>query len=178
MRGWMAVAALFALPVQAQPAADEAACAPGTRAAAAILVDIVGLKVRTGEIRVEVYPANDRDWLADKDKLLAEGKPFRRTIANVPASGRLRLCVAMPEAGQYSVAVIHDPDFKRGLNIFTDGIGFPGDPRIGLSKPSYTKALVTIGPGVTERRVTMQYLRGFGVGPLRHPADGERRAAK
>lgn len=155
---------------------DAAACAPGAVPGAALRTEVRGFKVRAGTIRVEVYPDNEADWLANKDKLEAEGKPFRRAILPVPTSGPLVVCVAMPAVGRYAVAVLHDPDRVRGFNFRSDGIGFPGDPRLGLSRPKVEKGFVTIGPGVTNIRVTLQYWNGFlGVGPVRRPAEGPSR---
>ena len=44
----------------------------------ALLVSIHGLRDRQGAIKLEVYPSNDRDFLADDNVLVNAGKIFRR----------------------------------------------------------------------------------------------------
>lgn len=164
---------LLAMPARAAILGrDAAACAPGATAPA-LLVNVVGLKTRTGTVRVELYPPTERDWLADRDRLRAEGKPFRRAIVDVPASGTLFTCVAAAAPGPWAVVAIHDPDGKRGFSAFKDGVGFPGDPKLGLSKPRVERATIVVGPGVTRARITLNYMRGLSVGPARNPVDIE-----
>ncbi len=171
-------AALAATPLgasMAQPAqilgrhAD--ACRTGSTAAAALLVTIVGLKSRQGAVRVEVYPPNEADWLADKNKLLAEGKTFARGYGDVPPSGPVMVCVELPAPGRYAFTVLHDPDGNRGFNWRTDGVGFPGDPKIGMGRPPVSVATVTLRPGVNAFRVRLNYLRGLRFAPVDRPAD-------
>jgi uncharacterized protein (DUF2141 family) len=146
------------------------ACRPGADATA-LLVTIVGLKSRSGSVRVEVFPATEEDWLADKNKLLAEGKPFRRAYGAIPASGPVLVCVEMPAPGRYAFTVLHDPDGERGFNLRTDGVGFPGDPKLGMSRPAVQEATVTLRPGVNAHRVRLNYLKGLRFGPVDRPAD-------
>lgn len=166
--------ALAATPAIAQApilGKEAALCQSGANPAAALLVQVRGFKVRSGTIRVELYPATPEDFLSDKNKLLEAGKTFRRVIVDVPAAGPLFTCLGAPAPGPYALAVLHDPDGKRGFNAFKDGAGFPGDPKLGLSKPDVAKATIFVGPGVTNTRITLQYLRGFTVGPVKRPAD-------
>lgn len=175
------LAAALALAAAATPAAaqapilgkEAALCEAGATPAAALLIQVRGFKVRTGTIRAELYPANERDFLSDKNKLLEAGKLFRRVIVDVPAAGPLFTCLGAPAPGPYALAILHDPDGKRGFNAFKDGAGFPGDPRLGLSRPPVAKATIFVGPGVTATRITLQYLRGLSVGPVARPAADE-----
>jgi len=165
----------LAAPAAAQPAPTilgryAEACRPGADATA-LLVSIVGLKSRAGSVRVEVFPATEEDWLADKNKLLAEGKPFRRAYGDIPASGPVLVCVEMPAPGRYAFTVLHDPDGQRGFNLRTDGVGFPGDPKLGVSRPPVEQATVTLRPGVNAHRVRLNYLKGLRFGPVDRPAD-------
>lgn len=146
------------------------ACQPGSTATA-LLVSVVGLKSRAGSIRVEVYPPTEEDWLADKDGLLAQGKPFRRAYGDIPASGPVMVCVEMPAPGRYAFIVLHDPDGRRGFNLRTDGVGFPGDPRLGAARPPVSVATVTLRPGINTHRVRLNYLRGLRFAPVDRPAD-------
>ncbi len=174
-------AALLAAAAGSRPAAAQAsvpiigryaeACRPGAQPAAALLVTIVGLKSREGAVRVEVYPATEADWLADKEKLLAQGKPFRRAFGDIPPSGPVMVCVEMPAPGRYAFIVLHDPDGQRGFNLRTDGVGFPGDPKLGMGRPPVGLATVTLRPGVNSFRVRLNYLRGLRFAPVDRPAD-------
>jgi uncharacterized protein (DUF2141 family) len=174
--GLALLAAAAAAPAAAQAPAPilgryAEACRPGAQPAAALLVTIVGLKSREGAVRVEVYPATEEDWLADKNQLLAQGKPFRRAYGDIPASGPVMVCVEMPAPGRYAFTVLHDPDGQRGFNLRTDGVGFPGDPKLGMGRPPVSVATVTLRPGVNSFRVRLNYLRGLRFAPVDRPAD-------
>ncbi len=108
----------------------EGQCRPGEHGPS-FMVDILGLKDHTGKLKLEVYPANDSDFLADDNVLVGAGKTFRRVEVNTPAEPTPRLCVRLPGPGQYTVSVLHDRDGNRKFNWQRDGIGFSGNPRLG-----------------------------------------------
>lgn len=112
----------------------EGKCRPG-ESGPAFLVHVNGLKDRTGRLKLEVYPANDKDFLADDNVLVAAGKTFRRVEVDVPGSGAPVLCVRVPAAGRYGVSLLHDRDSNRRFGWRVDGIGFASNPKLGLSKP-------------------------------------------
>lgn len=161
------------LPARAQlVAGDAAACRDGTPA---ILVEIVGLKDRSGELRAELYPDTDPEFLGDDKKLEREGKTFRRVAFPPPPSGHALACIAAPHPGRYSLAVIHSRDNVKKFNYHRDGIAFPGDPHLFFGKPPASKAWVSVARGVTRISVHLQYYDGFiGIGPVRHPVDDGR----
>lgn len=132
-----------------------------------LLVNIDGLRDRRGQLKLEVYPANDEDFLADDNVLLSAGRTFRRVVAAVPASGRPQLCVRVPGPGTYAVTVLHDRNLDRRFSLTADGIGFAGNPRIGLSRPSAAASSARAGNGPTSIAITMNYRRGLiGFGPI------------
>jgi hypothetical protein len=51
------------------------------------IVNVAGLKDRTGKLKLEVYPAKESDFLEDDNVLISAGKTFRRVEQSVPASG-------------------------------------------------------------------------------------------
>ena len=154
-------ALLFAVPAGAQVlGSDAAACNPG--GGPAILAQIAGLKDRKGRIKLELYPAEEGDFLADDSVLLAAGKTFRRVWTAIPASGQAQVCIRVPRPGRYALLVTHDRDGKNKFNFFADGAGFPGPGKIGMSRPKVERAIVEVGTGTAERVVRMQYLRGLG----------------
>ncbi|MBY8823274.1 DUF2141 domain-containing protein [Sphingomonas colocasiae] len=131
------------------------------------LVDVEGLKDRSGKLKLEIYPANDADFLEDDNVLISAGKTFRRVEQPVPASGAARLCVRVPSAGRYAVSVLHDRDGNRTFNWRVDGIGFAGNPGLGWRKPAASDASATARPGPTQIRIVMNYRRGLGMRPIR-----------
>ena len=167
----LAALILAALPARAQVHGEAALCVPGAERPA-LLVEVTGLKDRAGELRVELYPDTDPEFLGDKEKLLREGKTFRRIIFPVPASGHPLACLGVPAPGRYALAVIHDRAAARKFAFRRDGIGFPGDPHLFLGQPPASKAWITVGPGVNRLKVRLQYYDGFlGAGPVRKPVD-------
>jgi uncharacterized protein (DUF2141 family) len=134
----------------------------------AFMIDVTGLKDRKGLIRVELYPANDRDFLADDNVLIAAGKPFARVERPVPPSGPVELCIRAPAPGTYALSLLHDRDGNRKFGLSVDGVGFPGNPRLSLGKPRAAQASADVGAGVRRLSVRMNYRRGlFAFGPVK-----------
>ncbi|MDR7156704.1 uncharacterized protein (DUF2141 family) [Sphingobium xenophagum] len=131
------------------------------------LVTVEGLKDRSGKLKLEVYPANDPDFLEDDNILISAGKTFRRVEQSVPASGPVRLCVRLPSAGSYAVSLLHDRDSNRKFSWRVDGIGFAGNPKLGWSKPPASDATAIARSGPTQIEIVMNYRRGFGMRPIR-----------
>lgn len=145
----------------------EGRCRPG-EGGPALLVEAVGLKDRTGQMKLEVYPANDIDFLADDNVLIAAGKTFRRVEIAMPQSGDVVLCVRLPGPGTYGVTVLHDRNSDRRFSWKIDGIGFSANPKLGWSKPKASSARVVVnGGGVSKISVVMNYKSGLGVAPLK-----------
>lgn len=170
----MAIGAATLLPLSAAGALipstpdlgkAEARCRAG-ETGPAFLVKVDGLKDRSGTLKVEVYPSNDTDFLADDNVLVSAGKTFRRAEVPVPA-GAGEVCLRLPGPGAYSVVVLHDRDGNRKFGWTVDGIGFSANPHLGWSKPKAAKTRAVAGAGLTRITVVMNYRRGLGMGPLR-----------
>tara|TARA_R110000787_G_scaffold47375_1_gene114666 strand:- start:46 stop:576 length:531 start_codon:yes stop_codon:yes gene_type:complete len=133
----------------------------------ALMVAIEGLKDRQGVLKLEVYPANDQDFLADDNILIAAGKPFRRVVRPAPASGPAQLCVRVPAPGTYAVTVLHDRNTNRKFDLSKDGVGFTNNPKLGLSKPKARDVAIRVGTGVERTQIVLNYRRGlFSFAPL------------
>lgn len=132
----------------------------------AFKLTVKGLKDRKGRLQLELYPANDEDFLAADKKLIAAGKVFRRVDKALPASGDPVICIRAPAPGRYALVVLHDRDENGKFGFSRDGVAFPGDPRILRGKPEAGKASLTASAGVVKEEVTMQYLRGIRFAPL------------
>ncbi|MGU3389102.1 DUF2141 domain-containing protein [Sphingomonas sp. M1A8_2b] len=163
----LCIGLVVAAPVAAQTilGSDAAACQPG--GGPAIAVEIRGLKDRTGELKLELYPSEEADFLKDDRVLIAAGKTFRRVTVPTPATGPTTLCIRVPKPGRYALLLTHNRDGKNKFSVWTDGAGFASNARLGRSRPKVAQALVEVGAGVTVVPITAQYLRGLGgFGPI------------
>jgi len=137
----------------------------------AFLVTAVGLKDRKGTLRVEVYPSDDDEFLADDNVLVAAGKTFRRAEMPVPAAGPAVVCVRVPTAGAYTLSLLHDRDGNRKFGFASDGLGFPNNPALHLAPPPASAARATAGTGPTPLTIRLNYHHGLlAFGPIGDPA--------
>lgn len=131
----------------------------------AFLVEAVGLKDRQGQLRLELYPARDGDFLGDDNVLVEAGKSFARVDIPVPKTGRVRLCIRAPHAGSYAMALLHDRNANMKFDLSSDGIGFPGNPRLGWSKPKAAQATATVGAAPASIEIRLNYRHGLFMRP-------------
>ncbi len=155
-------------PVPSSPSlgTEEARCRanePGP----ALLIEVQGLRDRQGRVRAELYPATDDGFLADDNVLVNSGRVFRRVEVSIPATGAVVLCMRIPAAGRYTLSLMHDRNSDRRFSVWSDGIGFPNNPRLGRSRPPASAATFTAGAGVTRVPIVMNYLQGLSMRPLR-----------
>jgi uncharacterized protein (DUF2141 family) len=157
-----AAAALLLLPAVAAAGTvgGDGACAAAQ--GPAVLANIVGLKDRTGDLKLELYPATDADFLKDDHVLLSEGKVFRRVSIAAPAAGAVALCIRAPRPGRYGLLFTHNRDGKNKFNIWNDGAGITSNARIGRGKPKVEQSFIDVGNAVTTVTIHAQYLHGFG----------------
>jgi uncharacterized protein (DUF2141 family) len=145
----------------------EGQCRPG-ESGPSLLVSVVGLKDRVGRLKLEVYPANDQDFLQPDNDLIAAGKTFRRVEMAVPREGLPKLCIRVPRPGPYAVMLLHDRDENRKFSLTIDGVGFGGNPRLGLARPKAAAATINALGGPTHETIVLNYRHGlFGFGPLK-----------
>ena len=151
----LALAALAA-PAQAQLGADAAACRAGQPS---ILVNVIGLARRTGNIRVALY--------GNPNTFLERGQTMRKINVPVPTSGPLRVCIAVPHPGQYAIAVRHDVDGDNARGDWSDGGGFSRNPRLSLIhlRPSFGDVAVNVGRTVLGVNVVLNYRYGLSIRP-------------
>jgi len=134
----------------------------------AILVNVIGLKDRAGLLKLEVYPSNDTDFLADDNVLIDAGKVFRRVEVATPQNGPVQLCVRIPGPGSYSLTVLHDRDSNHRFSLSSDGIGFASNPRLRREKPKAAETRLIAGAGLTTTDIVLNYLHGFfQFGPIK-----------
>jgi uncharacterized protein (DUF2141 family) len=155
-----AVAALVlaaqASPAQAVLGPDAAACRGN---GPALLVNVSGLKARTGNIRVNVYGS-------DPNRFLERGQYVRQINVRATRAGTMPICVQLPSAGRYAVAVRHDVDGDG--NDWGDGGGFSRNPRLSLTnlRPSYNNVAFNVARGVQPVNVVLNYRFGLSIRPV------------
>lgn len=144
---------------------DASACGGGE--GPAVLAHIEGLKDRKGELKLELYPANEQDFLRDDRDLIKEGKLFRRIRVATPQTGPVAMCMRVPRPGRYALLFTHNRDGKNKFSIWSDGAGFASNQKLGRSRPRLAQALIDVHAGVTTVTMRAQYLRGLsGFGPI------------
>lgn len=159
------VAAVAAMPLTAAPASaapigpDAQICERGD--SPAVLVRVPALKERSGKLRVQIYGDNPANFLA-------KGQWLKRIDLPVTGSGPMNVCVALPSAGRFAVAVRHDLD-GNGKSGWTDGGGFSRNPGLSLFKlkPDYRDVAVTVGNGVKPLDIYLNYRHGLAIRPLK-----------
>ncbi len=152
--------ALAANPASAQAALgpDAASCQAGSNRPA-FLVNVSGFKAKAGRVRVQIYNSSN---------FLVKGKRVRRV--DLPVNGAsMPICVALPSAGTYAVAVRHDVDGDNASGDWSDGGGFSRNPKISLLhlKPDFSAVAVPVGNGVRPVNVVLNYRQGLSIGPVK-----------
>nr|WP_295668045.1 DUF2141 domain-containing protein [Sphingomonas sp.] len=133
----------------------------------AFLVRVEGLKDRRGLLKLELYPANDSDFLADDDILLRAGKAFARVEIPVPQSGPVELCIRAPRPGRYGLSLLHDRDSNHKFSLTVDGAGFSDNPKLGWFKPKAAAVAMRVGDSPVHLRIIMNYHHGLmSFGPV------------
>ena len=147
--------AALADPREAKP--NDPTCIKG--GSPAVLVHVSGLKNGAGKVRVQAYGPG-------AGKYLKKGEWAGRV--DVPLGGRrsLDVCLPLPAAGTYSVAVRHDANANKKSD-WNDGAGFSRNPRLSLlGRPSFGDTAVAVTRGPAKIRVVINYRQGMKVGPI------------
>ena len=76
------------------------------------------------------------------------------------------VCIAVPGAGQYAVAVHHDLN-GNGDKDPNDGGGYSGNPRLSITnlKPPFGKTAVRVGAAPRHVTVVLFYRNGLSIRP-------------
>ncbi|WP_447725767.1 DUF2141 domain-containing protein [Sphingomonas koreensis] len=162
---YLLLSAALTSSVPQQSASHLASCAqPGPHPA--IEIEVVGFKDRRGLLRVELYPDNDADFLADDITLIKAGKFFGRAEIQLPSDGPVVVCLVLPKPMRVAVLVHHDRDGSRRFSVVPDGIGFGGNPRLGWRKPKAANVAIAVPSGGTRIRIMLNYQCGLAMRPL------------
>lgn len=153
------VAPLLAALATAAPArvvgSDAQACLTGKPS---MLVRVSGLKKPSGTVKVAVYAAHG---------YLAKGGKLRKVVVPVRSTAPIDVCIAVPNAGRYAVAVHHDVN-GNGDKDPNDGGGYSGNPRLSITnlKPPFGKTAVRVGAAPRQVTVMLQYRNGLSIRPV------------
>ena len=154
------VASLLAVLAAPAPArvvgSDAQACLSGKPS---MLVRVSGFKRGTGTVKVAVYAAHG--YLAKRGKLGKVEVPVHSTAP-------LDVCIAVPGAGQYAVAVHHDLN-ANGDKDGNDGGGYSGNPKLSITnlRPPFGRTAVHVGTAPRPVTVLLQYRHGLSIAPVR-----------
>jgi hypothetical protein len=85
----------------------------------------------------------------------------------VPPDGPVTLCIRVPAPGPYSIALLHDRDSDHKFSWWGDGVGFPGNPRMGWHKPRADQTRLWAGSGLTRTSIVLNYRHGLGMAPVK-----------
>ena len=159
--------AVAAMPLIVSPAAAIAApvgpdaeiCRKGD--SPSVLVHIPAFKARSGKVRVQIYGNNPAEFLA-------KGQYLKRIDLPVSGNGPMEVCVGLPNAGNFAVAVRHDMD-GNGKSGWSDGGGFSRNPGLSLMKlkPDYKDVVITVGQETRVVNVVLNYRQGLAIKPLK-----------
>jgi len=119
----------------------------------AVHITATEIKSGAGNIRVQLYRANSRDWLAT-------GRWIHR-IEGPARAGTMSFCMPVPEPGSYAIAIRHDVNGNGDTDLTQDGAGMSNNPTLNvfnLGKPSYTKTAFAVGQEVKAITIRVRYL--------------------
>ena len=103
-------------------------------------------------MRVQLYRATKSDWLE-------KGRWLNRI--EIPArAGAMSICMPVPSAGSYAIAIRHDKNNNNDTDITIDGGGMSNNPSINifnLGRPGIDKTRFSIGNEVKPMSIRMRY---------------------
>jgi uncharacterized protein (DUF2141 family) len=147
-------AAAFAAPAEAQYQQhignDMSKCAGE---GPAVRIAVSGIKSSSGKLRVQLYRGTKADWLEKGRWIYRIELPAR--------AGAMSVCMPVPSAGTYGIAVRHDVNGNGKTDISQDGGGMSNNPSINilnLGRPSYTKTAFAVGSEVKAISIRMRYM--------------------
>ena len=153
-------AAALALAGMASPASAQQyrnhlrhSTAPCEGAGPAVQISVTGVSRSQGTLRVQLYRGTSSDWLESGRWLNRIELPARQ--------GTMQVCMPVPAAGTYAIAIRHDVNGNGDTDLRTDGGGMSNNPSINifnLGRPSVSNTRFTIGREVKPMSIRMRYM--------------------
>ncbi len=157
----LATAALLApllattIPAQAQDYGQELrhTIAPCQGSGPAVWLNVTDLEPANGTLRIQLYRGTRADWLES-------GRWLNRIEVPVRAS-TMQICMPVPAAGDYAIAIRHDVNGNGRTDLSSDGGGMSNNPSINifnLGRPGIDRTRFTIGREVKPMAIRMRYM--------------------
>lgn len=144
----------LALPAEAQSRQEITNNpAPCRGAGPAVRITLNEVKNSSGTIRVQLYRGTEADWLESGRWIYRMEMPAR--------AGTMNVCMPVPSAGTYGIAIRHDVNGNGSTDIMSDGGAMSGNPSLNifnLGKPSFRKTKFDIGNEVLPMTLRMRYM--------------------
>ena len=152
------------------PAVPASATAIGPHAArcesgqASVIVNVTGFRVRTGNVRVQLYASNPRTYLERRQWLVRVDLPVTR-------AGDMPVCLPVTATGRYLVSVRHDVN-GNGDSDRSDGGGFSGNPDVSVldmilrRKPNINRISFSVDNAPVRVNVVLNYVNGTRFEPV------------
>ncbi len=116
------------------------------------MINLTGVRGSTGIVRIQLYRGIAGDWLE-------RGRWLQRI--EIPArEGAMAICMPVPSAGDYAIAIRHDVNGNGSTDLRTDGGAMSNNPSINifnLGRPSINRTKFTIGRQVLPMTINMRY---------------------
>jgi len=117
----------------------------------AIHIKLSDVKNGEGNIRISLYNMTDKEFLKG-------GKKIARIDVRAH-EGDMDICLPLPRTGDFSMGILHDEDADGHLDVFSEGYGFPNNPRLLFSPPDAEEASFSVRDGETVTLpITMKYV--------------------
>ena len=117
------------------------------------MINLTGVRASSGIVRIQLYRGIAGDWLE-------RGRWLQRI--EIPArEGAMAICMPVPAAGDYAIAIRHDVNGNGSTDIRTDGGAMSNNPSINifnLGRPSVNRTKFSIGRQVLPMTINMRYL--------------------
>ena len=115
---------------------------------------VQGLRSAKGLVAVSLYADDKSKFLVKKGSIYVG-----RVDAHAPAT---RVCMHLPKAGTYALAVYHDEDASRKLNrsfigMPTEGFGFSNNPKTFMSLPAFSAVRLNVPKSGMETSIKLRY---------------------
>ncbi len=121
-------------------------------------VVVEGLRSSRGDIVAEIYPDDAKRFLVHHEQVAS----IHQKLTGLNAS----VCLTVPSAGYYAMAVFHDEnsDYKfnrNALGLPLEGFGLSNNPVVRLGMPSFGSIRFRV-EGDTTLHVRLRYFLGGG----------------
>jgi len=119
-----------------------------------LYVDVEGVRSNDGLIAVTLYADDSSRFLRHHGSLY---------VGRVPAKeGTTRVCIYIPSAGTYALAVYHDANANRkfgrtAIGLPAEAFGFSNNPAVFLGMPRFSSVRLAVPRTDLSTRIKLRY---------------------